>query len=511
MSAERVLFTHWDRYAPRLIYGTRLEWTPIAKATKYRVHVASPREELLRTEVKTPAFDLRPGWSELPFGRLDCFVEALDENGREVCFCSPVLSFHKAPGFGGERQTPLDWRGAVRRNIEYLLAPARDGLRDYERDLPRYIWSATEYGPTGVRWPQRIAYPALHFPIYIHAFLKFAQRLPHDPLAPDCRRHARLIGDWLLDHRQPADYACSLFPFSTIENGRYTGQVEGKAITLFRAAHVGEAMLLLHSTFSEPVYLAYARHLADVFVKLQRPDGSWPYRVDPQTAAVVEEYTSAAILPARLMRLLEALEPNPVYAAARERAERWVLAHPVRTHLWQGQYEDVTPQESYRNLQNWDTNAAIQYLLHDRRDAARHLQTAAALNEYIENLFVLWQREDGPVVQQCPTPVVLEQFVCYHPMECHTGNWILSLLALHQASGDNMYLSKAIAAANAIVLAQQDYGALSTWGHDVRFGRQVGDIWYGTNACGAVALLCIDDYLAALHDKRTPELDAFGI
>ena len=33
-------------------------------------------------------------------------------------------------------------------------------------------------------------------------------------------------------------------------------------------------------------------------------------------------------------------------------------------------------------------------------------------------------------------PVVLEQFVCYHPMDAHTGNWILSLLALHRASGD---------------------------------------------------------------------------
>ena len=60
------------------------------------------------------------------------------------------------------------------------------------------------------------------------------------------------------------------------ENGQPQGYIEGRNITLFRSARVGEAMVAMFDQFHDQRYLDYAKHLADKYVELQRPDGSWP-------------------------------------------------------------------------------------------------------------------------------------------------------------------------------------------------------------------------------------------
>ena len=110
---------------------------------------------------------------------------------------------------------------------------------------------------------------------------------------------------------------------------------------------------------------------------------------------------------------------------------------------------------------------------------------------------------------RCPTPTVLEQFLCYYPMEVHTGHWLLSLLALHHGTGKDHYLVKGIVAANSIVRGQQPSGAFSTWGNDRRFGRVLDPHdWPGCNAFAATALMRWTEYYQALrtHTAREPGL-----
>jgi uncharacterized protein YyaL (SSP411 family) len=80
-------------------------------------------------------------------------------------------------------------------------------------------------------------------------------------------------------------------------------------------------------------------------------------------------------------------------------------------------------------------------------------------------------------------------------MEVHTGMWIMSLLALHQSTGNKEYLTKAINAGNSIVSAQQTTGAYSTWGFDMRFDRPLLTMdWPGCNAVAVTALLQLNQY-----------------
>jgi maltose/maltodextrin transport system substrate-binding protein len=332
------------------------------------------------------------------------------------------------------------------------------------------------------------------------AYLQFAAAEPDHELAGEARRQAVAYGEWLLANRMPADWRCGGLPYSTITEGGFGGGVEGAAITVFRSARAAEGMVALFDATGEHQYLNYASEIADVLVDLQQDDGSWPYRVDPRDGAVVERYASGVVTPMRLFGLLDQRLPAPRFGAARAAAESWLVAGPISTGLWQGQYEDITEQPMWQNLQHWDTNETIRYLLSDSCRMPDRITLARKLNDYIEDQFVLWCPEDGgPVTVRCPTPSVLEQYRCYHPMEVHTGNWLLSLLALHRATGDDEFLAKGTAAANSIVAGQSPDGSLSTWGFDRRFGTPLWAInWPGCNACAVNALLRWNAYLDTL-------------
>jgi hypothetical protein len=491
--------TGWNTYSPRYVYAPKWTWEPIKGAVAYCIQFAGAADKKAKTmRVDTPEYDMGKDWEGIKIGPVDIIAWAVDAEDKPLC-SAWRRRFHKSPGFDGKVQEPVNWKGSIDKAMTYLLAPARDKVEPFEGDMPRSCWSCCEESISGQR--RLMAFPALHHPSFIFAYLDYAGQFPDSKIKPTAVKQAKQYGDWLLANRLPADWRCSLFPFSSIEQGRTEGYIEGKNITLFRSARVGEAMVALYREFKEQKYLDYARHIADVFVGLQGKNGSWPYRVDPRNGKTVEEYTSNAVTPARLLGILEEIQPDAKYAECREKAAKWVMDNPVRTGRWQGMYEDIGAKIPYQNLEHWDTNEMIRYLIH--YGGAESAKVAENLNRYIEDQFVLWQSTDRCVSNRCPTPTVMEQYSCYVPMEVHTGMWIMSLLALHRATGHKDYLTKAINAGNSIVQAQQETGAYSTWSSDVRFGRPLLTIdWPGCNAVAVSALLQLDNYVKALPGSR---------
>ncbi len=488
-----IRLTGWNVYASRFVEPPTWTWDPVPGVARYRVRFAWPGRPATSAETAEARFSMAPVWTQLPDGQIDLIVEGFDGSGREACMPSWPKRFYKVPGFDGVRQAPLDWRAAARRNIAYLLEPGRDADEPYERGWPRSCWSSFEDTITGQRF--RLAYPASNHPQFPMAFLYFAEEFADDPLRDEALRQAQRYGEWLLEHRLPNDWVCSGFPFSSSEDGRSSGGKEGEAITLFRSAAVGEAMVQLWKAFGEDRYLDYARHLATTLLRMQRDDGSWPYRVNPRDGSVVQEYTSDMIGPARLFAELEALEPEPRYADARRRAVGWMLENPVRTRLWQGQFEDFGENVPYENLEHLDADELVRYLVCFRDEIPGAVDIAEDVHRWVEDQFVVWQSEASPIPVECITPGVLEQYLCYWPMENYNAYLVMSLMALHQATGDQVHLDKAVAIANAIVKSQYENGAFSTWGLDWRFGRPLRtDEWPGANAWAAEALLRWDRY-----------------
>jgi hypothetical protein len=487
-------FVGWNAYSSRFVVAPQIEWECSADVGYYRVRIADRAAVIAEKVVKKPLWDLSDIWEQLPYGRMDLLIEAFDPNGHEML--SLHRQFRKSPGCDVKQQEPLDWREAILRNIAYLVEPAQDGMAEYEKGLPRFCWHSIENSASRQRG--NFAFPALHNPSFIFAFLNYAELFPSALNAVEARKQAREYGDWLLKHRHPEKYVCSLFPFSTIGDGNYKGGCEDSAITLFRGARVGDAMLALYRAFKEEKYLNYARHLGAVFARLQKDDGSWPYRVNPETGEVKEEYTSSAIAPARFLEDLDRTLSTSKFAAVVAKAVDWTLNNPVRTFLWQGQYEDVSKHPPFKNLENWGVNETIRYLSFHAPNNAQYIEIARKLNAFIEDQFVLWAEEDGFV--KCPTPSVLEQYACYQPMEVHTGNWLFSLLSLYERTHEESFLDRAVAAGNAIVRGQYRNGAFSTWGCDRRFGRPL-DLWDwpGCNAVASSALMILQKYHLSLR------------
>lgn len=486
--------TGWNVYASRYVFYPVWTWEPVDGAAAYIIQFAHEDDTKSRfARLNAPEYNMQKDWTDIPTGPIDMIAWAVDEKDNPIC-SAWRKRFYKSPGFDGKAQKPQNWQESIDRVMTYLLAPARDKVEDFEGDMPRSCWSCCEESMSGQR--RLIAFPALHHPSFVFAYLGYAQQFPTGKHTPVALKQARQYGDWLLKNRLPSDWRCGLFPFSTIEQGKAEGYIEGKNITLFRAGRVGEAMIALYQQFKDERYLVYAHHIADTLVSLQKVDGSWPYRVDPRDGKVVEAYTSNAVSPARLLGMLEKIKPDAKYSESRIKAINWVLENPVKTKLWQGMYEDISAKIPYQNLEHFDTNEMIRYLGYYHSNDPSSVRIAEDLNRYIEDQFVIWQTGDKCCSDHCPTPTVLEQYTCYRPMEVHTGIWIMSLLSLHSSTGNKEYLTKAINAGNSIVSAQQKNGAYSTWGFDTRFGRPLLTMdWPGCNAVAVTALLQLNHYV----------------
>jgi uncharacterized protein YyaL (SSP411 family) len=131
------------------------------------------------------------------------------------------------------------------------------------------------------------------------------------------------------------------------------------------------------------------------------------------------------------------------------------------------------------------------------------IKIAEEINRFIEDQFVVFHSGDEAIAEIVPVHTVLEQYTCYRPMEAHTATWIRSLIALHRATGDELYLTKAINAANSILSGQQETGAYSSWGFDERFKRPLLTIdWPGSNATAVLGLLTLNNYIKSLPGSK---------
>ncbi len=508
----------WNAYSVQFIDPPAFQLLALPDARTYRAEVRCGGGSWT-VEATAPRLDLSSVWSRVPAKKFTLTLRWLDKDGRVLAEETSVRV--KAPDFAGFREAPADWVAAADKTVAYLARVAESGRAPYrEPGVPVWIWSAASPCPEPTReslgpgfdipayreyfayrarlWPEGHgeSYPGCIVPAIITVML--AHAASGRPQAGEALRLARVAGDWTLAHRLPDSGPLPLFPFSTIAKGQYFGGLEAHNVIPLRASWIGLSLVKLYEATGERKYLDYAAHIARVTARFQAADGSFPYRVDPRDGRVTEAFCTGGI---QFSLLVDALAPHgaagPDLLMASERAIQWMIAYPARTNNWQGGYEDIAESRPYRNLTHWEAQLLIWYLCrHADRDPA-YLPLAKSLLRFVEDQFVLF----GPESEAHPVPVkgplVFEQYVCWWPMEGHTGYYIRSLLALHKATGDPTYLEKARAAGNAICAQQFADGSISNWGtrwleNGQPRGTTCGHNWYNTNAIAAASLYLLD-------------------
>ncbi len=441
-----------------------------------------------------PLLELDLPWDEVAIGKFGLRFLWVDAQGgilrEEVC------EGVKAPDFQGMSEPAADWSAHADRNIAYLIHEAYHNTTAPYREpgVPVWIWAATPHHDA--------SYPCITINNVIWAFLAHVRN--NGPQREEALELARVSADWALLHRQPDSGAHPLFPYSTITRGNFGGSVEGESVNLLRASWFAISLVDLYAVTRHEPYLAYARHIADTTVNFQNADGSFPYRINPKTGAVTEQYNCSVMEFVELTEKLEAYGFDARRALAARRALEWVLAYVCTTHNWKAAYEDVAETRFYANLSQMPAQQLIRYLCRHKEENPAYLPEAIRLNRWVEDQFVTFGPDNAASPVRAKGPLVFEQFLCWWPMDGHTANWILSLIELHKATGEQAYLDKAGAAANAICAGQYEDGQFSNWGRDFETGASPAnnDNWYNAGAFSDWALYTLAQYTRGLQEKQ---------
>jgi len=484
----------WNHYARRFIEAPVYRLTdPHRLANFWRLELKQDGKRYL-IENDKPILDTADIWPKLHVGTwiqasifegdraANWWIENRPVGVRIFGFQNHGL-IAKAPDWEDHDEGPLDFAASVRRNLDWFDSLENNPRAFYrEPGMPAWWWHAGEDANFGDINFEPGSFPSLASQS-VRALLLTAKTCPER--AAHCRQIARNIGDWLLKNRTPMTGAIPGMPYSAMREGKFEYSVDASAINLSRGAHPGYIMTMLYRDTGENKYLEYAQHIAEIYVKFIRPDGSMPYRVKPSTGEVVEEYTNGHTLVAIFLEALDKVAPDPRWRDAGARIVQWVINNPLRDYHWKACFEDAWEFPKYSSMACMDALWAVRLL-------CRHGKIAQArqLMRWVEDQFVNFGDEASLTVSTY-YPCAREQTGCDFAMEGHGANYASACWELHDATGDATYRRKGIATLNAIVKSQRADGAYSTWGIDRETGigaKGSAGNWFNANHAGASEL-----------------------
>ncbi|MBI2843522.1 MAG: hypothetical protein HYX78_08990 [Armatimonadetes bacterium] len=208
-----------------------------------------------------------------------------------------------------------------------------------------------------------------------------------------------------------------------------------------KSAYMGYSFMKLYAATGERKYLEAAKNIASTLRKLQRADGSWPFRISPKTGEVTGEYSCSQLWYVWLFENLAKITSDKSYLENRDKAFRWLLDNPVKTNRWSGLYGD-NPNGN-EALDQWVALETAMYLLDNRDADPGYVGMAKDIFGYVDRKLVvpegLHHGVRGIVEQTQVYPVVL----VHHNIRLAEG-----YAKLWEATGDSTAKKLALQIAN---------------------------------------------------------------
>jgi len=432
----------WNtRVHQQFIHPPVFTYEPVEGASRYFCSIGWENGSAT-LESSTPEVDLARVWEKLPrTGRFVVTARALDAQGKVLTESqSPA---HRKPDFKGPyRPATRGYSEAGRKTAEWLI---REKLSE-ERDDAAGIQNIRKF-------------PALYYASFIRLLTTAFREQPKGEGNKAALERAIEYGQALLDSRTPAAWAYAQVPQTHRARGNIAHfGADFRVVQVSRIAMAGLALLDLYEATNDQKWLDAAVAIAQALKQNQRPEGRWPWRVNPETGTPVDDYTSDQAQAILLLDELSAKQGRKEFLEARDKAVAWMLANPCKTFRWEGQWDDAIVVPPYANLEWYDAALFAEYLLRHATPQNGYAGIARKLAAYIEDQFVEWEPTGNAI-----TPGVREQYACYAVIDWHCAHYIRLCLAFHNATTDERWLKKARAIADTLTAVQRPDGCYPTW------------------------------------------------
>ena len=162
----------------------------------------------------------------------------------------------------------------------------------------------------------------------------------------------------------------------------------------------------------------------------------WPFRVNAQSGAVVEDYCSEVIGPIRLFDELIRLNVGDVagYQATRAAVWAWLMNTVIPNNSWYKYFEDVPVSGALTNSNQYNAGQTARYLLeHPETDASWQSHVSGILN-WIQTNF--GGTDSGESGSQFGARVISEQIEYKYKMASHTSRFGANKALYAEATGD---------------------------------------------------------------------------
>jgi len=458
----------WNVYSNKFIYAPVFDFPEIDGAAKYLFTVtpdiavydaqiradddSNEQQEQSATEEKLaqvsysftaskPSAALSPIWEQIPVGKVVLKVEALDKEGKVL-------------GQVGERRFLRDFpfEGPYTGNVRPYKEAALMAML-YIHTMPQIQNWKNSVEPDMSYKHNTYANKTIGNTVSVEA--KLAQYFPE--YREDAIAIAKNAAQFLIDQSRPEGESLAYFP-PTYYGGLVASSRDwniGKVMTM-DPCYAATGFLDLYDVTGEQKYFDQAIHIADTYVSIQRPDGSFPIKCFLETGEPVNAACAMLHPLLNYIRRLERQYGIHTYDSMRDKAQKWMNEVAIETFDLTGQFEDVNVEDvhPFQNLTNCTAAPYASYLLKGT-PSPKEIEDARDLIRMSEDQFVHWNSlPEANGIRRLFGPCVFEQHRYQTPVDNSSCNVANAYLDLYEKTGDKLAYAKAKALIDALTVAQ---------------------------------------------------------
>ena len=487
----------WNINSSQFIFAPAFGFPRIPAAKKYLFIATDKNKVEHRFTDKCPTADLTPVWCEIPTGLVELKVYGIDGDENIVSPCG-VRAFFKADGFPGHAAVPEKEKSYKECSMAALK---------FVIDNPSYrYW--IEKGIPDPEYYHNV-YPSKMIASIVDAMTTYANL--NTERAEEAMLLAKNALDYLLSitydsttgvNGLPPTYSFKGLNAETVNATAPAAQRCKDTVMMIYPAIAGRAYIKMYKATGDRKYLEAAKRIAEYYENTVLPCGSWYLVVDVKTGKNVGDNICSHFGILFFLNEMAEITNSDSLRVIEEKYFAYIAKKCLDEYKWEGQFEDIAPTGNYVNHTQSVANDMLVYIIDNKISEDGMLKKATVLMNFIEDQFVVWGEFDprvkkrfGNIDEKWYSPAGLEQYEWYVPIDSSTAKIMNSFRKMFIATGDRLYLEKALALGDMIAKMQnKQTGAIPTHWMKADCSENLENFWINCHIASALWLYELSEF-----------------